>query len=128
MPCIYYSYRLGKEVPLLSDEEWQPIGAHFENYMQAIKEYHDRHGCSLYEAREKNPKGQEALAVYEAMTGVRLEHPEQLYALPLSRYGRPCPSCSKPFRTPQAHMCAECGFHLPEGEVAGPLTAQDEIS
>lgn len=125
MSRTYYSYKLRREVPLLSDQEWKIIGAHFDNYIQAIKTYRELHGCSLDEARDRNPQGQAALAAYEALTGVRLDHPEQLYALPLSKYGRPCPSCSRPFRTPRARMCAECGYQLPEGEVAGPLQDED---
>lgn len=125
MPRTCYSYLLRKEIPLLSEAEYEPIGAHFENYSQAIMEYLRIHGCSITEARNKNPRGQRALAAYEELTGIRLEHPEQIYALPLSLYGRPCPNCSKPFRTPRARMCAECGYQLPEGEVAGPLTAEE---
>ncbi len=125
MPRTFYSYRLGREVPLLSDEEYEPIGAHLENYSDAIMEYLRIQGCSITEARNRNPCRQKALADYEELTGVKLEHPEQIYALALSHYGRPCPNCAKPFRTPQARMCAECGHQLPEGEVAGPLTAEE---
>ena len=28
----------------------------------------------------------------------------------LSNYGPPCPECGKPFRTPKATFCAECGY------------------
>ncbi|TQV79077.1 hypothetical protein [Denitrobaculum tricleocarpae] len=128
MPRIHYSYGLRREVPLLTDEEWRPIGAHLSNYIRAIKDYRRAHGCSISEALEKNQQGQKALAAYEALTGVRLEHPEQIYALPLSLYGRPCPSCSKPFRTPRARMCADCGYQLPEGEVAGPLQEENQLT
>lgn len=125
MPHTYYSYKLRREVPLLSDQEWEPIGALLSDYGQTILTCVKLHGWSLDEARLKNPNGQSALAVYETLTGIRLDHPEQLCALPLSQYGRPCPSCSKPFRTPRTRMCADCVYQLPEGEVAGPLQDED---
>ncbi len=75
----------------------------------------------MYEARAKAPEGLKALDAYEQITGVRLDHPDQLYVVRLSDYGRPCPECAKPFRTPRAKFCAECGFQLPDGEVAGPV-------
>ena len=127
MPRRLYSFRLGKEVPLLTDEEYREVMAHLSNYTSAIMKYKAARGVSLDDARVRAPVAMRALEAYRAITGVSLEHPDALYAVRLSDYGRPCPNCTKPFRTPNARYCAECGYRLPEGEVAGPATLEDEV-
>lgn len=82
--------------------------------------YRRKHNVSLEEA--KTHGGDTALDYYEQLTGIRLPDAEQLYWVQLTRYGRTCPQCGKPFRTPKAELCAECGLELPSGEVAGPAT------
>jgi hypothetical protein len=118
MPVRLYSFKLDREVPLLSDEEYRPIEELLRDRLAGIKEYRQIHNATLEEA--KRHSCDEALAVYEGLTGTRLSHPDQLYWVRLSRYGRICPQCGKPFRTPQAKLCVACGLELPEGEVAGP--------
>jgi hypothetical protein len=124
MPITRYSYMLKREVPLLTDEEFRPVGQLLTNRIQRIQAYRLQFGGSIAEAGQFSCD--DALDLYETLTRVRLEHPDQLYAVQLSRYGRPCPQCAKPFRTPRAKMCAECGFTLPPGEVAGPLQSSDD--
>ena len=126
MPRTLYSYRLGREVPLLSDEEYRQVMTHLSDYTSAIMKYRTEHAVSLEEARINAPVATRALEGYKHLTGVELDHPDQLYAVRLSDYGRPCPVCTKPFRTPRARFCAECGYKLPEGEVAGPASLADE--
>lgn len=99
---------------------------HLSNYALAIMKYRTEHAVSLEEARIKTPVALRALETYKHLTGVELDHPDQLYAVRLSAYGRPCPACTKPFRTPRARFCAECGYRLPEGEVSGPASLSDE--
>lgn len=118
MPITLYSFKLKREVPLLTDEEYRPIGEALSDRLKEIKEYRGQKGGSIAEAAQN--ASNEALDLYEHLTGVRLSHPDELYSVELSRYGRPCPQCSRPFRTPIAKFCAECGFELPPGEVAGP--------
>lgn len=103
---------------MLTDEEYEPIARALNDRVREIKAYRGEHRCSLAEAQNK--VSTEAMDLYEQMTGCRLDHPEMLYAVRLSHYGRPCPECAKPFRTPRAKLCAECGHELPPGEVAGP--------
>lgn len=118
MPRTLHSYRIGKEVPLLTDAEYEPVAQALTGRKQQISAYRKQHGCSLEDARARSSS--KAMELYERMTGCRLDHPDMLYAVRLSDYGRPCPNCAKPFRTPQAKLCAECGHELPSGEVAGP--------
>lgn len=118
MPITLYSFKLKREVPLLTDEEYRPIGEALSDRIKGMKKYRAQNGGSIAEAAQKS--SDEALDLYEGLTGVRLAHPDELYSVELSAYGRPCPKCSRPFRTPVAKFCAECGFELPPGEVAGP--------
>ncbi len=126
MPRRLYCYKFGKEVPLLNEEEYAQVMTPMTNRTAATMDYIKTHGASLSEALENALVAQEALKTYELMTGVRLEHPDQLYAVRLSDYGRPCPNCSKLFCTPRARYCVECGHQLPEGEIAGPVPNSDQ--
>src|SRR5262245_26812465 len=118
MPVTLYSFKFRRELPLLSEEEFQPIAKLLRNRVEDIKQYRTEHGAALDEARRHSSN--DALDYYEKLTGIRLSHPDELYWVRLSRYGRGCPKCGKPFRTPRAKLCAECGLELREGEVAGP--------
>jgi hypothetical protein len=118
MPITLYSFKLKRELPLLSDEEYHPIAQALASRIKGIKEYRLRHSVSLEEARRHSCD--DALDYYERSTGVRLFDPDELYWIQLSRYGRTCPRCGKLFRTPKARLCMECGLELPDGEIAGP--------
>ena len=108
MPRLLYNHHLQRAVPLLTDEEFEPIGEALRNRIRQIQEYREKHNCPIGEARAHS--ADEAMDFYEDLTGVRLDHPDQLYKVRLSDFGLPCPRCGKPFRTPQAKYCAECGF------------------
>jgi hypothetical protein len=118
-----YSFKLRRELPLLSDDEYRPIAQALTNRIEGIKAYRQQHGVSLAEA--KRHSCDDALDHYERLTGIRLSDPDELYWVQLSRYGRICPECRKPFRTPKAKLCAECGLELPPGEIAGPAAFTD---
>jgi hypothetical protein len=117
MPITLYSFKLKRELPLLSDEEYHPIEQALTNRIKGIKEYRLQHRVSLEEAKRNSCD--DALDYYERLTGVRLSNADELYWIRLSRYGRICPQCGKPFRTPKAKLCVECGLELPQGEIAG---------
>lgn len=114
-----YSYGLKRKAMLLDDVEFARLSSF--NPLQEIKHYMKRHGVSLREAQLNAHKELRAFAEYKAMTGEALSHITQIGWIRASRYGRLCPKCGKPFRTPRAKLCAECGIALPSGEVAGPL-------
>lgn len=121
MPFRTYAFRIGQDADLLTDEEWSEIAPFLQDRLKWIKAYRMEQGCSLDEARQFEPVGQAALDKYETLTGLRLDHPEQLWGVRMQDYGSLCPKCSRPFRTPRAKMCAECGFKLPDGVQAGRL-------
>jgi len=125
MPYLLYNYQLKRKVPLLDVEQWQSIENLLTGRLESILAYRKATGCSLEEAQKTDPIGQEALQAYHEMSGQRLDHPDHLYAVRLSKFGRPCPRCEKPFRTPKARLCAECGFELPKGQTAGPIDVSE---
>ncbi len=47
---------------------------------------------------------------YRRITGFQETNINAVHHHRLSLYGKPCPACGKPFRTPQARFCASCGF------------------
>lgn len=121
MPYRAYSYRLKREIALLNEDEWKPISVLLRKRMKSIQQYRKETGASIAEAVANAPSGKQALAAYYELTGIKLEHPDQLYAVVMSEYGRLCSKCKRPFRTPKACFCAECGYKLEEGKIAGPL-------
>lgn len=114
-----YAYKVGKMAFLLDETEWQALEPLLRNRLKNIIAYRDAHKVSLNEAVKCS--GREALYAYEKLTGVRLDHPDELWGLRMKDYGAICPKCSRPFRSPRAKLCAECGYTLPAGNVAGPL-------
>jgi hypothetical protein len=125
MPTTQYSFKLKRRVPLLSDEEYRPIEEALRFRSQRIKDYRRTHSHSSL-AEAKRHSCDDVLEYYESLSGIRLDDPDQLYWVQLSRYGRPCPKCRKLLRTPRAKLCVECGFELPEGEVAGPAMRREQ--
>ncbi|MEO0381954.1 MAG: hypothetical protein AAF234_00255 [Pseudomonadota bacterium] len=105
----------------MDDNEWGVIAPLLEKRIKWMQKYRKENGCSIEEAEKNEPVGQWALDKYEELTGLRLDHPDQLWGLRIRDYGSLCPKCSRPFRTPRAKMCAECGFELPDGTQAGSL-------
>lgn len=121
MPLTAYSWKLKRHLPMLSDEEFEPISKALHNRIERIKDYRCVHPqSSLAEAGQHCCDN--ALDLYEKLSGIRLVHSDELYWVQLSRYGRPCPNCEKLFRTTRAKLCAECGYELPEGQLAGDAT------
>lgn len=121
MPFRTYAFRIGQDAYLLDDDEWSEIAPLLANRIKWIMKYRKENGCSIEEARKVEPFGQTALDKYETLTGVRLDHPDQLWGVRMQDYGSLCPKCSRPLLTPKAKICAECGFELPTGLQAGRL-------
>lgn len=94
---------------MMSEEEWQLVNP--DGFIEQVKRYRERHGCSLGEAMEAG-LGHESLEAYERLTGFRETNPQALYHHRISLYGPPCSNCLKPLRTPQARTCAACGAQV----------------
>lgn len=116
-----YAFRIGQDAYLLDNGERSEIEPLLTNRIERIKKYRKENGCSIAEARKSEPFGQAALDKYEALTGTALGDPDQLWGVRMCDYGSLCPKCNRPFRTPRAKRCSECGFELPTGFQAGSL-------
>lgn len=123
MPFKAYAFKIGQDAFLLDEEEWRKIAPLLENRIERIKKQRQETGCSIEDASKDEPAGQAALDQYEHLTGLRLDHPDQLWGVRMKDYGALCPNCCRPFRTLTAKLCAECGFELPAGTQAGELGA-----
>jgi hypothetical protein len=121
-----YCYQMKRTASLLEEDEWRDFEPFVQDMMRGIKEYRRDTSASLSKAHRETPAVRIALATYEKLTGDTVDHPDQLWVVRAASYGRLCPACSKPFRTPRAKMCSECGHQLPDGQIAGPLSHSEE--
>ena len=123
-----YCYQTRRVTPLLDEEEWQGLHPLLGKVTQGVIAYRRETGVDLTEALEQNPNARAAMDYYTNLTGEMLDSVNQLRVARLALYGRHCPTCEKPFRTPRAKLCAECGYQLPAGEVAGPLVPMEKAN
>lgn len=65
-------------------------------------------GISLEEVQSAGE--QRACKRFEAITGFRETSVYTMWHHRRSDYGQDCPRCARPFRSPQANFCAECGY------------------
>ncbi|HEU4556665.1 MAG TPA: hypothetical protein VFS20_02405 [Longimicrobium sp.] len=69
-------------------------------------------GCASGPSAAASPgAGREA---DEMFTGVEETVPNAVWHHVASLYGPPCRDCAKPLRTPQAKLCAACGWGMSE--------------
>ena len=120
-----YSYKIGRVVAMLDDEEWSSFKPLLTDMLRGLKDYRRRTGANLAEAEAKSQGVRTATQRYLELTGEPIGNYAHLWYVGMSGYGRLCSDCGKPFRTPRARMCAECGSELPEGEIAGPLNVPE---
>jgi hypothetical protein len=111
MPTSIYCWRCRTDMPMLAEDEWQRIAPLLADTVSRIKEYRQKHQCSIAEAR--SAVGAEVLDSYERITGFRETNVNAIYHHRLSLYGPPCGKCAKPLRTPQARYCAMCDWQRP---------------
>jgi hypothetical protein len=108
MATNLYCWRCKADIPMLDEAEWQQILPSLMRGLIQIKEYRQRHGASLTEAKEK-VYGAGALEKYFEITGYRETNINALWHHRLCMFGPPCSLCGKPLRTPRAKFCAACG-------------------
>ncbi len=110
MAQIIYCWRCRADVPMLEEHEWEVVAPHLSNAIEQIKKYRQEHKCSLAVARAQG-YGQEALRVYEQLTGYCETNADALWHHRVNQYGPRCEACGKPYRTPSAVYCVACGAH-----------------
>ncbi|WP_147429627.1 hypothetical protein [Teredinibacter turnerae] len=107
---IEYCWRVGKELPMLNEEEWAQLSPLLSDTVRKIKAYRAEHGCDIPTARANcDPR---AVAKFEELTGHKNIGYDVMFYLRRSSYGPKCSSCGKLFRTPKAKLCASCGQKL----------------
>jgi len=119
----WYCWRIGSEISMLTENEWRGGFRDF-NPMEEIKRCIETLGCSLGEAQERIGDGRFPVPAFERhreLTGETFAVFPSYFLAQMASYGPPCPNCNKPFRTPCAKLCAECGFDLPKGARAESL-------
>ncbi len=97
---------------MLDEAEWPEMHDALSNGIRNIQTYRVRTGANVHEATTPERLRlhyAEAVDLYERLTGVRETVPLAIWHHRLSLYGPPCPTCGKPYRTPQAKLCAACG-------------------
>jgi hypothetical protein len=107
-------------MPMLEEHEWRSI----ERYLVPQTPFW-RFPLTWFQRREPvgrirrigtfegwlmDRRKKKAIRKFHQMTGLMLDQAHYIWPLRASMYGPPCPSCSKPFRTPRAKWCAACGF------------------
>ncbi|WP_428232715.1 hypothetical protein [Flavobacterium sp.] len=50
------------------------------------------------------------LEMYKLITGEIETNPNAIFHHQINQYGKDCPVCSKPYRTPLARYCVNCGY------------------
>lgn len=50
------------------------------------------------------------LEMYRLITGEYESNPNAILHHQISQFGKDCPNCEKPFRTPKARYCPSCGY------------------
>ena len=105
-----YSYRLRAEVPMLTDEEHADVVRDAHDTIDEVMAYRAKTGASLEEARKALPDP--SADRYFKLTGFKLWTLYDVFYVRRSDYGPDCQACGKPYRTPRAKFCAECGNGL----------------
>ncbi|SNZ01071.1 hypothetical protein [Flagellimonas pacifica] len=93
-----WCWRCKMEIPMLNEEEYAI--AH-KLYLKSFK----RRISGM--TREEGFKP--LLDYYREITGFEETEPNAIMHHRIAQYGPSCQNCGKPYRTPEAKMCADCG-------------------
>jgi hypothetical protein len=111
MVKFLYCWREGAVMPMLEEHEWRDMERAL-HFCQGAPQWIPQLAKALIWKRRKAV----ATETFLKFTGRRIENYNAFWHLRASIYGRPCPACGKPFRTPKSKYCVECGF-APESKV-----------
>jgi hypothetical protein len=93
-------------MPFFDETEWDEIEKVLVRYVDAIREYREKHGCDLETARTQVLPGVERKL--SGITGVA--DIDDLWHHRRREWGPECPRCHYLLRTPEASFCAHCGW------------------
>jgi len=104
---ILWCWRCKAEMPMLDEAEFSQVARLYREGMQATKEFRERWGIPLKDAR-MDERFRPVRMRYEELTGMKDCHQNAVMHHRLALYGPPCQQCGKPRRTPQAKLCGAC--------------------
>ena len=106
---ILWCWRCKMEVPMLDETEFGKVHAVQTAAVRSIRDFRKTHILPL-DGVDVAYFMAPVCAAYTKITGFPETNANAVHHHRLSLYGPPCPECGKPFRTPQAGFCAECGY------------------
>jgi hypothetical protein len=112
MAELQWCWRCRMMLPMLTDQEWEQIGALLSEMTSHVQSYRERTGATLPEALRRGFE-EPALAKYRELTGFEETNVNALWHHRLSGHGPPCRHCGKLLRTAVARRCYECGSDSP---------------
>lgn len=93
---IKYCWRCKLEVPMLDKEEYAVAS---ELYAKGFKKA----------VKDRKERFKEVLEYYRILTGFEETEPNAIMHHSLEQIGPDCENCGKPYRTPKAKLCTNCG-------------------
>lgn len=93
-----YCWRCRMVVPMLDESEYLEAQRLYSLMFKPV-------GPDLSRAARAKP----LLDYYNGLTGFDETEPNAVMHHRIAQYGPPCEVCGKPYRTPQAELCAACG-------------------
>ncbi|UMY65137.1 MULTISPECIES: hypothetical protein [unclassified Flavobacterium] len=108
-----FCWRCNVKVKMLDDEEFE-LCRNASLYGKRIideelkkRKIHNHIWLHEIETRERY---RYLLEMYRIITGEYEPNPLAIFHHKISEFGKDCPNCKKPFRTPKARYCPSCGY------------------
>ncbi len=108
-----YCWRCDTKVKMLNDEEFNLCREAFIHGKKVVEEELLKRNIQSYiwlEKIETFEKFRYLIEMYRLITGEYESNPNAILHHQRSQFGKECPNCEKPFRTPKAKYCPSCGY------------------
>lgn len=99
---ILWCWRCQMEIPMLDKEEFTVASSLYRKTIVPPKDE------ETLKTRRDNAIN-DLLNYYNTLTGFEETNHIAIMHHCISMYGPPCEKCGKPYRTPEAKLCADCG-------------------
>lgn len=110
---VMYCWRCGEDVPMLDEDEFAVVEAHYSRAVRSIKATARLQDPAI-RAEFIKEQYRPVFDAFRRITGQdHTTDPSDLMHHRIANYGPPCHQCGKPLRTPRARYCAACGADRP---------------
>jgi len=109
MAYLLYSYKFRDVVPLLDEAEWAEVRPLLTGNAVRVTDQIIYRNVPRDDALQRFPEVGDLVRRYDSINGTSLIAPIALWHVRMADYGALCAGCGKPYRTPRAKMCPECG-------------------